>query len=505
MKRNKRGGSALVLVMISAVVLTILVGALYMLFESNIQTQRWTNEQIQARCTAEAGANLSIYMLMGGIDVPEGTDAVRILPDSSSSDEWFDLGGELGWVQAWVDPHDRNVEMSAAKAYEVRVLSKVVSEDQIISYGIGTMIMPKNFAVFSTFLNEGGGGSDFYYGDGYRFDGPVHTNTSINISSFSGGRDKDPWFYTLSMSDDEYYYYDGSSYTPTSAVQIGDLWIEPFEKMLMGEPYFTLGADTVAFGPSEVTWEAAYNAAASGGLLLSGLADGTRMILMDSTLLVLENELSAVVTYDLSSYTNPVVWIDNADNETVYLKGILTTSDTTGLSMSLTIGVNGTLAMSGSLRYRNRDLLDPDNDNMLGIIVKKGNFVIAEDPDNPGWTGSAEWGTPWTINTYNVADLEFDGIVMVLDGLLQLEDVEFANRDHWPSPRVALRFLGGIILNELGPLSYDFIYGYWHEVIYDPRLMTTHPPFYPQSGIWDTAYWEEKPFMTESDIGDNWQ
>ncbi len=247
MKMNNKRGSALVLVMISAVVLTILVGAVYILFESNVRSQQWARERIQARFTAEAGANLAIYMIMGGADVPQGTEPVRFLPDPALSDDWIDLGGELGWVQAWVDPHDENDQISAANAYEVRVLSKVISEDQSYSYCIGTMILPRNFATYATFLNDGGGGSGGYYADGYRFDGPFHTNTSVNIGSFTGGRDNDPWFYTLSIVEDVYYCVN-AGYMATTAIQVGTLWIEPYEKMVMGEPYIAFGVDPIPFG-----------------------------------------------------------------------------------------------------------------------------------------------------------------------------------------------------------------------------------------------------------------
>ncbi|MCK4505187.1 MAG: hypothetical protein KAW14_06195 [Candidatus Aegiribacteria sp.] len=502
MRKNERRGSALVLVLISAVVLTILVGAVYMLFESNISSQKWAKEQIQSRFTAEAGANLSVYMIMGGADVPQGKDPIRFLPDPVSSDNWFDLGEELGWVQAWVDPNDNNDEVSAANSYEVRVLSKVISEDQSYSYGIGTMILPRNFAQYATFLNDGGGGSGGWYGDNYRFDGPFHTNTSVNIGSATAGRDCDPWFYSLSIVENVYYYVQGG-YAATSVPQVGNLWIEPYEKMLMGEPYFSLGVDPIPFGSGEVMWQSAYNAASAGGLMLNGLDNGTRMILRDSTLLVRETNAGPTVSYDLSTLTNPVVWIDNGATETVYLKGFRTDPLTTGLSIPLTIGSNGHLVMSGSLLYQNGDLLDPDNDIMLGIIVKDGDFTVAEDPDNPKWAGPAEWISPWTIDTYHVTRLEFDGVIMVLDGFFQCEKLD---SHHWPFPAIDLRIVGGYIINEEGWTTDPTppTYGYWSDIVYDPRLMTMHPPFYPQTGLWDTAYWEEED-VTESDIETNQQ
>ncbi len=500
MKKNNKRGSALVLVMIAAVVLTILVGAVYILFESNVRSQQWAKERIQARFTAEAGANLAVYMIMEGADVPQGADPVRILPDPALSDDWIDLGGELGWVQAWVDPKDNNNQVSAANAYEVRVLSKVISEDQIHSYCIGTMILPRNFATYACFLNDGGGGSGGgYYADGYRFDGPFHTNTSVNIGSYTPGRNNDPWFYSLSIVEDVYYCVN-AGYLATTEVQVGTLWIEPYEKMVMGEPYIAFGVDPIPFSSGEVTWQGAYNAASSGGLLLTAgeVPDGTRMILRDSTLIVKQNSAGAEMQYNLAALDNPVVWIENDDADIVYLKGIQSVPDTSGLSIPLTIGVTGSLGLSGSIQYLNGDLLDPDNKIMLGLVVVNGDFLIAEDPTNPFWGGPPEWAGPWTIDTYDVASVEMDAVIMVLDGVFETES---QYPSHLP-PTIDLRIVGGYIINEEGYTTWPSN-GYYSDIVYDPRLMTMHPPFYPQTGLWDTAYWEEEDEIDESNIGTN--
>ena len=33
------------------------------------------------------------------------------------------------------------------------------------------------------------------------------------------------------------------------------------------------------------------------------------------------------------------------------------------------------------------------------------------------------------------------------------------------------------------------------SLIYDPRLMTMHPPYFPNTGVWDTAYKDERHDM----------
>ncbi|MEN8208769.1 MAG: hypothetical protein ABFR50_05920, partial [Candidatus Fermentibacteria bacterium] len=286
-----------------------------------------------------------------------------------------------------------------------------------------------------------------------------------------------------------------------------NLYMEPYEKMLMGEPYFELGADTIPFGSDEVSWEGTYNAADAGGLVLNGLQDSTRMILLDSLLLVKENETAPVITYDISTLTNPVVWINNGVNETVYLKTEEEDPERNhGLTTALTIGVNGNLCVSGPILYKDIDLLNDSNKVMLGLLVKEGNFTIAVDPDMV--IGGQDWVLPDTLDqTWDISTstndykygIEVDAVIMVLDGIFQLEDIDPMNMFWWAHPAVDLEIVGSYLVDTEGTTHhYDMAggtYGYMTLVTYDPRLMTRHPPFFPNTGVWDTAYWDERPDM----------
>ncbi|MCK5116630.1 MAG: hypothetical protein KAR44_08515 [Candidatus Aegiribacteria sp.] len=511
MKRKGRTGSALILVMISAIVLSILVGALYTLFHSNSSTQAWAMERIQARFTAEAGMNLAVHMIVEAAYAPQGTMPIQFLPETG---DWYDLGDDMGWVLVFVDPHNSNDEVATANAYEVRCLSKVISEDQVQMYGIASLILPKNFSVYATFLDNI---SNDYLGDRYRLDGPFHSNNAVQLSSSTTGREHDPWFYSLAIATEHYLYrIPGTGITEIATLpHHKNLYIEPYEKMLMGEPFFELGVDEIPLNSNEVGWQGAYNAALSGGLMLSGLEDGTRMILLDSLLLVKENETSLVQTYDLSLLTNPVVWVNNGSNETVYLKteedSPLRNHGLCGLPDGLTIGVNGNLCVSGPILYKNIDLTDDHNDCILGLLVKEGNFTIAVDPDMV--SALDDWVVPmdaiWDISTSNndyTNGIEIDAVIMVLDGHFELENTSSTNITWWPNPAAGLQIVGSYIVNQEGVITWDFgtdTFGYKTSVTYDPRLMTMHPPYFPNTGVWDTAYWDERPDMIDQDDGTN--
>ncbi|RKZ07694.1 hypothetical protein DRQ25_10920, partial [Candidatus Fermentibacteria bacterium] len=183
-----------------------------------------------------------------------------------------------------------------------------------------------------------------------------------------------------------------------------------------------------------------------------------------------------------------------------------------GLTTALTIGVNGNLCVSGPIMYEDIDLLNDSNRVMLGLVVKEGDFTIAVDPDMV--VGMEDWelvGDPtnetWDISTclHDYSNgIQVDAVIMVLDGYFQLEDVSSAHMLYWSNPAIDFEIVGGYIVNEeyvTTWVSGTETYGYLTFVTYDPRLMTMHPPYFPQTGVWDTAYWDERPDMIDVDDG----
>ena len=67
----KKNGSALVMTVIVMVVFMIIGSGIYVLFQANISSYEWQEELIQARYTAEAGANLAACMVMAGVEMPQ--------------------------------------------------------------------------------------------------------------------------------------------------------------------------------------------------------------------------------------------------------------------------------------------------------------------------------------------------------------------------------------------------------------------------------------------------
>jgi hypothetical protein len=83
-----------------------------------------------------------------------------------------------------------------------------------------------------------------WYYDGSVMNGPVRSNSVLHIRSTTTGRDNDPWFYSLTTALDSIY-----TVLPDTFVIISstlphppetNLWVEPYELMCEGPPWFNL-------------------------------------------------------------------------------------------------------------------------------------------------------------------------------------------------------------------------------------------------------------------------
>ncbi len=476
-RTTNRKGSALVLVLVASLFLIILTAGAFRYFQTNVKSQIWTRDRIQAKLSAEAGANLATHMLIAGASLPTDLNPAPILGTELS---FFDLPGELGSVFACVDPSDSNEVVTSANAYMIRCIANVPGTT-IETFGVRSIVMPENLARFSVFMNNPS--TSGYYGDGYRFDGPFYANGPVRVQSSSATHDADPFFYSFRLTSD--YYLASGSVHQTTPSDGGNLEMRPFERLTMGAPYFELGIDPIPFGEDELDWEGVRSAAMSGGLVLNNtdVPDFSRLALKGDTLLVKSTITATVDSYYLGGMDNPVVWIEN-EGQCIYLRG----SQLQGLSMALTIGCMGDVRMSGNLHYENPDPQDPDNNDLLGIITVRGNMIIAEDQGAQlGWLPEC-----FRVRTDNGFD--YSAVLVALEGNLLAED--------WTEPDpgpVEFRIIGGYMIQEEGYTSTNTT-GYEIGVYFDPRLLFMHPPFFPTTANWNTTMWAEDPGMSTDDV-----
>ncbi len=479
--RKSNTGSALMLVVISSLILIILTGAAYTYMRSSGRTQAWTRDRIQVKLTAESGANLAVHMILGGADIPQGKDPQWFLGDGLT---WYDLPDPLGRVMVVVDPFDENVSVLSANAYEVRSLGRISSEGGFKTFAMSVAVMPENIARFSVFYDRPG--TNVFIGDGMKFDGPFYANGPVILGSAGPGSENDPYFYSFTLTSDFYYYGTNTNYEVADPYPIyKNLTMQPINRHLMGEPWFELGADPIPFGSEELNWTSVRSAAISGGLFLGGpqIQHEMRMILRHDTLFVRRNSGALTDTYYLGDLTNNVVWIENAPTDKYYLKSYGNMRHD-GLSVPLTIGSYGSIVFGGNILYQNVDPTDPDNDIMLGLMTVHGEIDIADCR-----TANTGWPFEFTVSTIN--NVEVNAVLLALDGNIGGEYIDL------PRPHKVLTIMGGYMVQRkdasarwYGGFDYS---GHLFEVLFDPRMMTMHPPFFPNNGRWHVLYWAEEP------------
>lgn len=487
MKKRNEKGSALVLVLTASVFLIILTAGAFRYFQTNAATQIWTKERIQAKLSAEAGVNLATHMLIAGAALPTTLDPEPFLGTEAS---YYVLPGEMGTVYVCVDPSNENPKITTANAFMIRCIANI-SGSTMETFGLDAIVMPENLARFAVFQDDPGGG---YYADGYRFDGPFYANGPINIYSSSATHENDVFFYSYKSTSPFWVYGTSSAGSHQTTPAAGNLEMRPYQRLLLGAPYFELNADTISFGSGDLNWQGVRSAAISDGLYLTttDVPNYARLALKNDTLFVQKNAASVLSpdTFPLGGLVNPVVWIENASNHNIYLRG----SAIDSLDMALTIGCYGTVLMSGPLYYEDMDLQDPDNTDMLGVITVNGNIWIADDPDvnEPNWLGHFSIMTEGTFT--------YCAVLVALDGIVKAEN------PYQPAGVFEFQVLGGYMCqaeghtnNEPSP-TYPLGTGFSMGVYFDPRLLFSHPPFFPTTANWNTTMWAERADMTQADV-----
>jgi len=333
-----------------------------------------------------------------------------------------------------------------------------------------------SYAYYNCFLDDPS--LNGYYSDGFTFDGPFRANGPVAIYSSTPGRDNDPWFYSFTLSSDYYLYGTGSSGVQCSTPQYENLWIEPYELMQQGSPWFNLGAEPLPFGPDYVDWQSIRTAAQNGGLELvvgTDVTDGSRLILRgDSTLTIMYEQFGTETVYDLSTLDNPAIWIENP-GERIYLRG----SAPYPFDSALTIGMMGDLFLSGELLC--------EEEGFVGIVSVYGDLVIADDPETPepGWPGY---------------EIDTDASFMCQCSMMALDGIFTAENYLQPSNQASFILYGGMQIQEEGYTG-TTTSGFNIEYYYDERLLTQSPPYYPEyeiSGVQDHSHAGVIPVLAAS-------
>jgi hypothetical protein len=298
-----------------------------------------------------------------------------------------------------------------------------------------------NFARYLWFTDrEVYGGTNVWFWSEDHLNGPTHTNGHFNIAG-------DPVFEKEVRSVDDYirFFNNGNNINLSQATN------PPYDN-----PNFQEGVD---FGVESTTMPrqalGLRAAAATGGISLQG-----------NTTVVLNNNGTMNVTNSKKKWTNRNMPIPV--NGALFVNGgTLTISGT--LNGRLTAGASGDVIIPTNIVYADNPRVNPNSDDVMGIISESDVVISHSAPNN----------------------LEIDGCIMGMNTSFML--------DSWwvGPPKGTLVVYGGIIQDERGPVgtfngvTRQKISGYSKNYSYDPRLLSSPPPYMPTTGDYVTLSWEE--------------
>jgi len=334
---------------------------------------------------------------------------------------------DLGIVGASSDIRRYKITATGTFKNIIRVLSNYVQVD--------------NFARYTWFTeSETFSGYTVWFWTQDRLNGPTHTNAHFNIF-------QNPVFEGEASSVDDYirFYNNGNN------INLSQTTNPPHDL-----PDFQQGMD---FGvePTVMPNQALSlrAAAADGGLSLRGY-----------TSVVLNSDGTMNVTNSRRGWSNQNMPLP-ANGALFVNRGSLNISGT--LDGSLTVGASRDVIIPNDIVYADDPRVNPNSDDVLGIIAERDVMVDDNAPDN----------------------LEIDACMMALD-------TSFMRENWWVGPpKDTLTVYGGIIQDERGPIGTfngstgQKMSGYSKDYSYDPRLMITPPPFMPTTGDYVTLSWEE--------------
>ncbi len=141
--------------------------------------------------------------------------------------------------------------------------------------------------------------------------------------------------------------------------------------------------------------------------------------------------------------------ISSANNKDVHVKGTL--------EGQVTLLSGGHIWVDDDVLYKHNPLTDPTASDMLGLIAKKNVYV--------------------TDNTANRSNCTINATVMALGTSFTAQNYSSG------SPRGTLTVLGGLVQDTRGAVGTMsggvIVTGYLKKYIYDQRMLTKAPPFYP--------------------------
>ena len=462
---GSRRGAALAVVFIVMIVLSILAGAVYVLFASNVSSMNWTVDRISARFAAESGMRLAIHHLSLDLIPPAGTDPFFLPGDSAG---WISIPGVDDMAFVVIDPYDLANRPFANTGVEIRSIGRS-------GEGIETVVaryVPDSPSRYALLVDESIPAGIFT--DGRVIDGPVHCNGTIEFSSTTPDSANDPFVQEISTTTEGGFYFSGSGYSESPHPEGSYTWVQPFSSHRRGSPSWNTDAQGIDFTRLHDYFDGLRSEAAGQGTLIYGVK---RLLFDGERILIRKGELSSTEMIQLSPDSN-LVFIDNGGIP-VYMKS------KSVLTVPLTVISTGPVYISGIIDARTSTTGGP-----LGIVSLR-DIIIATDPS---LNGTSDWPNPWDISTNH--SLSVKAFLAAPSGELRAENM------FYPLEREYFSVLGGVLEAKFGILG-TANRGYELYLAYDEGLTGVRPPYFPILEHWIIISWEENPDFGGMSIEDN--
>lgn len=429
MLKDKKG-IVLITSYIVIVVLTILGAAFMSRSISEIRIAEREKNYVQALYIAESGIDYAIKRLRDGVS--SGQDSTTLNDSTNNPIGYYNCAwNRIGTSSKWEATSSGFVGDTERK--------------------IRVELQPDTFARYLYFTND----EHFHwqwlkiavwFTTGDLLGGPLQTNSHFHISGDPAFSDTS--FHLPVKSEDGYITYMNGGWTINSTAPSNAPTDNPdFQEGLL------LGADRAPFPSKALDLR---TAAVHDGIMLTG---PTTIVLKDDGTMDVTNPHQGWTTENIALPENGALFVNGGD---------LTVSGT--LNGQLSVGTNRSIIVPDNILYNNDPRTDPSSTDTLAIIAER-DVVISENAP------------------YN---LEINASVMALGNSFTVEE-------YWESPaKGTLTVYGGIIQDERGPVgtfnsgTNEKVSGYSKNYQYDARLMTNPPPFYPTTGDYVLASWQEE-------------
>lgn len=378
----------------------------------------------------------ALYAAEAGIDF--AFDWLKSQSSPPAGTAAFNLTGgtalSTGTYTVIIDPDDSN-PTSFTKRYKITATG--LCNDS--SRRVALEVMQDNFARHVWFTDsETYNGSNVWFITNDSLNGPVHTNGRFNIAG-------NPWFgdVTSESGSTINYMHGGPPNDNPTFVEGISFNVEPTSM------------------PTRAT--SLRTASTSGGMRLYG---ETTVVLNSNGTMNVTNANAGYNNTNMSLPANGALFIENRIvNRRLVEYGNVNVRGT--LNGRLSIGANNNIRVAGNVSYNNAAGSD-----MLGLIAER-DLIINQSacPTN--------------------GDLTIQASMMAMSDSFYLENYS-------SSMKGTLNVLGGIIQKERGPVgtfninTNNKVSGFTKNYVYDERLRTTPPPFFPTTEDFIPVSWREQ-------------